>query len=110
MRARLNLIFIFIAFQLILIGCDTASTIDDPNRSYFVKFYGGDGDQTGDDLVVLPDGSFILFGTTTPTGKTSKWYLVKADVKGNIIWEKTFGGPNNSEARGIELTSNNTLV
>jgi hypothetical protein len=96
-----------------LSACDSSSSVDDPNKSYFLKFYGGDGDQTGSDLVVLPDGTFILFGTSTPTGSgsTSQWYLVKSDANGNLIWQKTFGNPNvDDEARDIELTSDGKIV
>ena len=102
---------IFIVLQIAL-ACDSSSSLEDPNNAYFLKFYGGDGDQTGDDLVVLPDGSFILFGTTTLSGveQTSQWYLVKADSKGKVIWEKTFGGLNGEEARDIELTNDNRIV
>ena len=102
---------IFIVLQIAL-ACDSSSSLEDPNDAYFLKFYGGDGDQTGDDLVVLPDGSFILFGTTTLSGveQTSQWYLVKADSKGKVIWEKTFGGLNREEASDIELTNDNRIV
>ncbi len=112
MRWRTKLAFLSVVFQIGLIGCDSSSTIVDPNESYFLKFYGGDGDQTGADMVVLPDGSFILFGTTKQSGteKTSQWYLVKTDSKGHLVWEKTFGGPNDEEARDIELTNDNRLV
>ena len=108
MRARLVIAFLV----LFLTGCDSTINLKDPNDSYFLKFYGGDGDQTGDDFVVLPDGSFILFGTTKPSGteKTRQWYLVKTDAKGNVVWERTYGGPNDDEARDIELTNDNRLV
>lgn len=103
--------FIFMSLSIqILTGCDSPSSVKDPNESFFVKFYGGDGDQTGDDAVILPDGSFIVFGTTRPTGKNSQWYLVKVDAKGSVLWEKTFGGQGDEEARDIELTNDNRLV
>jgi len=112
MRIFLKSLFVGVVLQTIAISCDTSSNIDDPNAAHFVKFYGGDGDQTGADVVALPDGTFILFGTTKMSGpeKTSQWYLVKADAKGNVIWEKKYGGLNNEEARDIELTQGNTLV
>ncbi len=112
MSRSIRIGFIALVIQLVVGACDSSSNLDDPNSSYFVKFYGGDGDQTGDDIVALPDGTFILFGTTKASGaeKTSQWYLVKADAKGNVVWEKRFGGLNNEEARDIELTSANTLV
>ncbi len=100
------------SFTLLLTGCDTSSNIDDPNKSYFLKYYGNDGDQTGEDLVAMSDGSIVLFGTTQPSGqnKFSQWYLVKADAKGNILWEHTYGGPFDDEASDIELTNDGRLV
>jgi hypothetical protein len=105
--------FTLIVIACILLRCDTGSSLDDPNKFFFLKFYGGDGDQTGDDLVALPDGTFILFGTTRPStaGSTSQWYLVKSDQNGNLVWEKQFGNTGaNDEARDIELTSDGRLV
>jgi hypothetical protein len=111
MRRRI-LFFCTLIVALFLSACDSTSNLDDPNESYFVKFYGGDGDQTGDDVVALSDGTFILFGTTKPTGaeKTSQWHFVHADAKGNVIKEQSYGGPNNDEARDIELAPGNILV
>src|SRR5437868_3213243 len=112
MSRSIRLFLIGLIVNVIVAACDTSSNLDDPNNSYFIKFYGGDGDQTGDDFVALSDGTFILFGTTRSSGpeKTSQWYLTKADAKGNVIWEKKYGGLNNEEARDIELTSGNLLV
>ncbi len=96
----------------ILAACQTASTVEDPSSTHFIKFYGTDGDQTGRDLAVLPDGSMVLFGTTKPTQPTKgvQWYVLKVDAKGTIIWEKEFGGMNDEEARDIELLASGDLV
>lgn len=102
-------------------GCDSTVNIQDPNSSFYVKFFGNDGNQTGADLVQLPDGTFVLFGTTTPSGsgQTSQWYLVKVDSRGMIMLdnqgkrlERKFGSPALDEtASDIEITSdNNRLV
>ncbi len=97
----------------VLIRC-TSSSIEDPSDSHFIKFYGTGGDQTGQDFVILPNenNSMILFGTTrlTVPTKGTQWYLVKVDSKGTVFWEKEFGGPNNEEARDIELTSGGQIV
>ena len=60
----------------------------------------------------MQDGTFVLFGTTQPTGqnKFSQWYLVKTDAKGSIIWERTYGGAFDDEATDIELTNDGRLV
>jgi len=101
----------------VLGACETTSTVEDPSSTHFIKFYGRDGDQTGVDLVVLSDGSMVLFGTSRPTPDPaevvqlgSQWYVVKVDAKGTIIAEAEFGGTNDEEARDIELMSNGNLV
>lgn len=108
----MRLTALLILSGILLWGCDSQTTVEDPTATHFIRFYGLDGDQTGRDLVVLPDGSMVLFGTTRPTGapKGSQWYLVRVDAKGAILWESEFGGLNDEEARDIELTSSNQLV
>lgn len=98
---------VLVLVVLLWAGCSSTSSIEDPVNSHFIKFYGQDGDQTGKDLVVLPDGNMILFGTSKPTDATlgMQWYVVKVDPKGNVFWEKEFGGITDEEARDIELTT-----
>ncbi len=103
--------YLFVLF-VALVACDSTSSVQDPAETHFVRFYGQDGDQTGRDLVVLPDGNLVLFGTTKPTTPKLgvQWYVAKVDPNGRVIWEREFGGPNDEEARDIELTSANNLV
>ncbi|MBL7850908.1 MAG: hypothetical protein JNN04_08405 [Cyclobacteriaceae bacterium] len=97
---------------VLLVSCQTTDSVEDPASTHFIKFYGRDGDQTGVDLVALPDGSLVLFGTSRATDSTStQWYVVKVDAKGTIITEKVFGAPGRiDEARDIELMKNGNLV
>ena len=103
---------IFFGFIISLaISCDTERNIAPPEDSYFKKYYGGEGDQEGVDMIVDPsDGTFLLFGTTRLPGKTSQLYLVRADARGKVVWEKTYGGPYDEEARDIELTRTGNIV
>ena len=39
-------LFVSISFLCSMMGCESASSIEDPNKFYFIKFFGGDGDQT----------------------------------------------------------------
>ncbi|MEJ0057460.1 MAG: hypothetical protein WDN75_18495 [Bacteroidota bacterium] len=106
-------ILLSVVMGVITSGCDSKSNIEDPNLSHFVKFYGEDGDQTGVDLVLLSDGTYILFGTSGATSpdSTTQWYLVKADARGMVMWEKRFGSQTQNEtASDIELTADNRLV
>lgn len=105
-------VFLPLIFLTLLQGCDSTSSIKNPATSYFVRFYGQDGDQTGRDFAVLPDGSLVLFGTSRPTlpTKGTQWYVVRTDANGQVLWEREFGGKNNEEARDIELTTSGNLV
>ncbi len=40
-------------------------------------------------LIQLADGTFYLFGQTTLNG-IMKWFLVKTDSLGNLLWKKTY--------------------
>ena len=106
------IVFIFLVAVSLLYSCDTASNVEDPTKNYFIKYYGGDGDQEGVDIVVASDGFIYLLGNSTSlittTGK--QLFLVKTDAEGKLIWEKTFGGKYDEEAKDLELTADNRLV
>ncbi len=105
-----NTAFFFLALVGLLFSCETSNNIDDPTKSYFIKQFGGDGDQEGVDMVVDDnDGSLYLLGNSiNRTGKNL--YIVKTDAEGNLIWEKTIDGVNDFEAKDIELTSDRRLL
>ena len=110
---RINLPYLlFIGFAISLsVSCDTDRNIEPPEDSYFLKYYGHEGDQTGVDMIVNSDNTFFLFGTTKLPGKATQLYLVKADARGMVMWEKTYGGLyDDEEARDIEPTSSGGIV
>ena len=91
-------------------SCDTSSSIDPPENSYFLKYFGDEGYQEGVDLIANADGTFFLLGNTESTNNGKQVYVVKADDKGQLLWQKTFGGKNEEEAKDIELTNDGKLV
>lgn len=91
-----------------VVSCDTESNTASPDGNYFMKLYGGDGDQSGVDMVFLDDGSFLLLGNSEFAG-VKKIYLVKVDSKGKITWEKKYGNTTD-EAKDIEPTGNGNFV
>lgn len=100
--------YLIISLTIGFFGCDTDSNVKDPTESYFVKYYGGDGDQRGVDMLSLPDGSFLLLGNTQFAGAKSI-ILIKIDPKGEILWEKTFQGTT-EQAVDIEPMSDGNFV
>lgn len=45
--------------------------------------------ETPNSLIQLADGTFYLFGQSTLNG-IMKWFLVKTDSVGNLLWQKTY--------------------
>ncbi len=112
MKVTKSILFYLIPFALLLLcRCDTTRNIDSPAKSFFLKYIGNEGDQTGVDFEINADGTFVLLGTTrVKSTDPMQLYVVKADAQGNVIWEKTIGGPLDLEARDIELASDGRIV
>ena len=72
-------------------GCDTERNTEDPDISYFMKYYGGDGNQYGVDMVVLDDGSFLLLGNFEEATFNTDLYLLRVNAEGDLIWDLRIG-------------------
>jgi hypothetical protein len=107
---RLVHIFIFSSIGFLL-SCETRSSFNPPDESYFLKYFGNSGNQEGVDFVVNTDGTYVLLGNSRATPDSDQQvYVAKADAKGNLIWEKTFGGKYDEEAKDIELLPDGNLI
>ncbi len=100
----------FFVLIFVALGCDTASNIDPPEDSFFVKFYGDEGNQEGVDAVINPDGTITLFGTTEELNMGKQLYLVNILPNGLINWERKYGTSKNEIAKDIELTRDGRLA
>jgi hypothetical protein len=100
-RAVISKFLFFIVLAIGHYSCDTAGTVDPVFQQYFIKYYGEDGDQEGNDFVTNPDGTMFLLGTST-LGQSKRMYLIKVDAEGNEILKKTFGSLVNEFPRDIE--------
>lgn len=69
----------------------------------------------GNAVLELPDGSYVVAGTTKSIEKNKNIYdndiyLVKLDPEGNILWENTCGGSGADWVSSVALTRNGELV
>lgn len=74
----------------------------------WVKTYGGTGDDVFNDIIQIPDGSYIAAGSTTSVDGDVKGnhggydvWAVKLNASGNIEWQKCFGGSNDEFGSAI---------
>lgn len=75
------------------------------------KTYGGIVNEFALYLIQTGDGGYALCGSENSfgVGGTDVW-LVKTDALGNMLWQKTFGGPNNEDAYSMIQTSDGGYV
>lgn len=91
------------------VSCETEGTVDPAFKSYFIKYYGGDGNQEAKDFVVNADGSIVIVGTWTETTGRRRIYIVKTDTEGNVVWDKRMGdGVHDELAADIALVTHGT--
>jgi K+/H+ antiporter YhaU regulatory subunit KhtT len=76
------------------------------------KTFGGALQDHGKSVIETSDGGYLVTGFTYSSGAgNDDMYLIKTDVSGNLVWEKTFG--NTSYDRGhsvIEVSTGGYLI
>jgi hypothetical protein len=88
---------------MFLASCDTEKNLSPADDDYFLKYYGGNGNQYGVDMIKHPDGSYLLLGNWETGENERRIYLVKVDLNGDIIWERKLGAAGSIEnAKDIE--------
>jgi hypothetical protein len=92
-------------------GCDTSSNIKSPNKNYFVKYFGGDGNQKAVGLIANDDGTFYILGNSrVSTTALQQVYLAKANALGDTIWQTTYGKNVELDARDFKVANGSIVV
>jgi len=75
------------------------------------RAYGSGGNESFSKIIACSDGNYLAMGQTNGMGAGSAdAYLVKFDINGNVLWERTCGGSNSEVPRGICELSDGYLV
>ncbi|MCK5209592.1 MAG: hypothetical protein KAQ79_16270, partial [Cyclobacteriaceae bacterium] len=91
-------------------ACDSTNSVTPYQEQIFIKLYGGNGSEEGKDLLLLPDGGFVLVGSSTSESNGGKdVYIVRTDNIGNVIWENSFGNLGDDIGNSVILGQNNSL-
>jgi hypothetical protein len=76
--------------------------LDKEGNKVWDRTFGGTSEDWANSIIQGKNGNYIVSGWTKSicTGKTDVW-IVKLDKRGNLVWDKTFGGSENDEAHSI---------
>lgn len=82
------------------------------------KTYGGSNDDSFSSIQTIEDGGFLIGGGTysndndIQSGNHGSWdfWILKINNKGNIQWEKTYGGSGNEFCTSIKPTHNGCFL
>ena len=81
--------------------------LDIDGNLIFEKTYGGNLAEEGIEVLPTNDGNLILVGTTKSVGQGQKdIHVLKVNTAGDVLWEKSFGGPLDDEPSDIIETGN----
>lgn len=101
--------FFTIVIVLLCSSCDLEVVEDNliiENKT-FEKFYGGATYNEGYDIISTQEGGYAIVGITNSYG-AGAWdiYFLLLDEEGEVLVEKTYGGPLNDKAYSIIQTTN----
>ena len=73
--------------------------------------YGGELDDEATSIVEAEDRGYVIAGTTHSFGAGgADFWLFKTDESGNMLWNRTFGGPENDFAQAMIKTNDGGYV
>ena len=104
-------IFLIISFLFILSCEDDSDSQKGDSNKWFVKTFGGSGDDYGSSVHQTTDGGYIITGSTESFGSgNSDVWLIKTDSQGKEEWNKTFGGPSSEVGISVQQTTDGGYI
>ncbi|MFA5300733.1 MAG: T9SS type A sorting domain-containing protein [Lutibacter sp.] len=84
---------------------------DDNGDLIWSKTFGGMNDDYGMSVKQTTDGGYIIAGYTKSFGAGNyDVYLIKVNANGNMLWSKTFGGPNIDVGNAVQQTTDGGFI
>lgn len=85
--------------------------LDSMGHVIFQKTFGGVSNDIGKSIVQLSDSNYVMAGYTSSTGIGGyDFFVVKVDKKGNLIWQKNYGGIDWDFANSIDTITGGGFI
>ncbi|MCF7823264.1 MAG: DJ-1/PfpI family protein [Candidatus Marinimicrobia bacterium] len=65
--------------------------LDSAGDTLFTKTYGGSGPETGDQILALRDGNYLIAGSSGSFTDNRDSYIIKIKSNGEVIWSRATG-------------------
>jgi hypothetical protein len=84
---------------------------DYAGKELWAYTYGGSDHDYGYSIEQTSDGGFLVVGSTSSNG-AGKYdvYMIRTDSAGNLLWERTYGGPADDYGYSVEATRDGGYV
>jgi uncharacterized delta-60 repeat protein len=85
--------------------------VDENGNEVWNKTFGGPSFDSGASIIVTPDSSLLVVGSTESYGAGGEdVWLIKTDVNGNKVWDKTFGGLEDDSGASVIAASEDSFI
>lgn len=107
---RLTIVLaVFLGLAMLYVSCDSVDVVPE-EEEIFIKLYGGNGSEEGKDLALLPDGGYVVVGSSTSNSLGGKdVFVVRTDQTGNMVWEARFGGAGDDSGNKVILGNDGNI-
>ena len=88
-----------------------AVRVNETGGEVWSRMLGGAGNDTANAVVRLPDGDFVLAGSTASSGAgMDDVWVVRLNESGSEVWNRTFGSPDDDAGRAVANTPDGGLI
>jgi hypothetical protein len=100
MLAFMSLLLLGCGGRVILAG-DAGTDAPQPPQAWSITI-GGERDEWLRTVIEAPDGGYAAAGWTTSSGEGERdCFVVRLSARGDILWQRSYGGPGRDEPRQI---------
>jgi hypothetical protein len=84
---------------------------DENGDSLWTKVFGAQYYDFCNSMIQTIEGEFVITGMSeSSSAPLGDFYLAKIDLNGNVLWERTYGGPDTEEAFSVQITSDGGYI